>query len=476
MSRSSQAKRAARAKARAQQRARSAARARASNSSHRYDFPAGWADGVFDRMPYDEASWDEECEFHAAESSWADPGWLHPGQQHGDPRARAREVLTSGYIFRFRAVEALQELDPAVVTAEAEATLDELVRRWYAGGWLPDELVRNVRLSSDASVVELARWAIGAERATRTGERVEPVWQARWERAEPVTVPDAHWLDRWFRSRHDRNHAAGLQSLLHLVDLWQQGRQVETLIAPPPGIVPVGQAATTRRPATTDPRLERVRALLAKAESTDHEAEATTFTAKAHELMTRYSIDEALLAADAPTSDGPGMTRLPLDPPYADAKALLLQTVADSMRCRALYLKEFQLSTVIGFASDLEGVELLFTSLLVQSHRALTDAIKGAEPGSHRRSQSYKSSFLMGFTQRVGDRLTESNRLTYADESAGTFLPVLQSREEKVQRMVEERFTTGATRHVRVGSSAEGYHQGRQAGDAARLSAGAVER
>jgi hypothetical protein len=43
--------------------------------------------------------------------------------------------------------------------------------------------------------------------------------------------------------------------------------------------------------------LERVRALLAKAESTEFDEKAEALTEKAQELMTRYSIDAALLAA-----------------------------------------------------------------------------------------------------------------------------------------------------------------------------------
>jgi len=56
-----------------------------------------------------------------------------------------------------------------------------------------------------------------------------------------------------------------------------------------------------------NPLLERVRKLLAKAESagtTPPEAEA--LTAKAAELMAKYGIDRALLAAARPETDQPG--------------------------------------------------------------------------------------------------------------------------------------------------------------------------
>jgi hypothetical protein len=55
--------------------------------------------------------------------------------------------------------------------------------------------------------------------------------------------------------------------------------------------------------------LERVRKLLAKAEAagvTPAEAQAQALTAKAAELMAKYGIDRALLAAARPETDKPG--------------------------------------------------------------------------------------------------------------------------------------------------------------------------
>ena len=44
----------------------------------------------------------------------------------------------------------------------------------------------------------------------------------------------------------------------------------------------------------SDSRLATIRGLLAKAEATEFAAEAEAFTAKASELMARYSLDEAM--------------------------------------------------------------------------------------------------------------------------------------------------------------------------------------
>jgi len=52
--------------------------------------------------------------------------------------------------------------------------------------------------------------------------------------------------------------------------------------------------------------LEKVRALIAKAERTDVEVEKLAFMAKAQELMQKYRIDEeALIASGDPTSATP---------------------------------------------------------------------------------------------------------------------------------------------------------------------------
>ncbi|MDP9441581.1 MAG: DUF2786 domain-containing protein, partial [Actinomycetota bacterium] len=52
--------------------------------------------------------------------------------------------------------------------------------------------------------------------------------------------------------------------------------------------------------------LSRVRALLAKAESTEFAPEAEAFTEKAQELMARYAIDDPVLSRGlSPTSSTP---------------------------------------------------------------------------------------------------------------------------------------------------------------------------
>ena len=155
--------------------------------------------------------------------------------------------------------------------------------------------------------------------------------------------------------------------------------------------------------------LDRVRALLAKAESTDFPEEAEAYTAKAQELMTRHRIDHALLAATTGKRDHPVSRRVSIDNPYEVAKSLLLQVVAEANSCRAVWMKRFGLTAVVGFAPDLDATELLFTSLLVQATRAMTGAGSRTDAYGRSTTRSFRQSFLTAHASRIGERLSAAS-------------------------------------------------------------------
>ena len=68
--------------------------------------------------------------------------------------------------------------------------------------------------------------------------------------------------------------------------------------------------------------------------------EAEALSARAQELMAKYSIDHALLAAESGREETPGGRRIAVDNPYEAPKATLLQTVAQANRCRVVWSKE----------------------------------------------------------------------------------------------------------------------------------------
>jgi hypothetical protein len=153
--------------------------------------------------------------------------------------------------------------------------------------------------------------------------------------------------------------------------------------------------------------LAKVRKLLAKAEDPAcTPAEAESFTAKATELIAKYGVDRALLAAADPTTDSVGDLVVDVPAPYALDKAGLLAGVAGALRCRSVRRRAeggFAMH-LFGFVSDLERVELLYTSLLVQAAHGLAAA--PVPPWEH--VAAFRRSWLAGFAAVVARRLRES--------------------------------------------------------------------
>jgi hypothetical protein len=225
--------------------------------------------------------------------------------------------------------------------------------------------------------------------------------------------------------------------------------------------------------------LARVRALLAKAESTTFDAEAETFTAGAQALMARHSIDRALLAASAPgTRQDTGARRVGIDNPYENAKAVLLESVARANRCRTVWSRSLGFSTLIGQRDDLEAVETLFTSLLVQATRAMTSAGSRTDAAGRSRTRAFRQSFLVAYGQRIGERLQQTAQEQTRDAAAGAggsrLLPVLAARDEQVQQAVEEMFPELVQHRMRPVTDREGWLSGTGAADRAVLQVGAA--
>lgn len=276
----------------------------------------------------------------------------------------------------------------------------------------------------------------------------------------------------------------GAMAALDLI-VWLPPLQV---IGPRPGEATAATRETAARAAALDERiLSRVRALLAKAESTPYEAEAETFTAGAQALMARHSIDAAMLDAAQANRAGPQSIRIGIDRPYETPKAVLLDAVAQANRCRTVWSQHFGFSTVVGFGPDLRAVETLFTSLLVQSTRAMQREGTRQTAWGQSRTRSFRQSFLHAFASRIGERLSEATRAEVDAATAGedepgagvttggptarheALLPVLAARSRAVDDALEEMFPDMVQRTAGRISDAEGWHRGRAAADQATL-------
>ena len=155
-----------------------------------------------------------------------------------------------------------------------------------------------------------------------------------------------------------------------------------------------------------DPLLARVRKLLAKAEDAGvTPAEAQALTAKAAELMAKYGIDRALLAAERPETDRPADRVIDVGNPWARVQAHLLCGLASALRCQCVILPRPGPGSRIhmfGFASDLERTDVLYTSLLVQMWQGLAAA---QVPAWSRSPRAWRRSWLLGFATAVVARV-----------------------------------------------------------------------
>jgi hypothetical protein len=222
----------------------------------------------------------------------------------------------------------------------------------------------------------------------------------------------------------------------------------------------------------TDMMLDKVRKLLAKAEDPGcTPAEAAALNDKAAELIAKYGVDRAMLAASTPEADPVGDRTVSIYPPYALDKASLLGVVAHALRCRSVRIK--QRTTIgntygmhlFGCQSDLERTELLYTSLLVQASYGLAAAeVPPFEPLA-----TFRRSWLAGFTQAVGIRLREAERRASAEAETGdgpSVALVLADRGDRVIRRMSEaypRLGTAPPRRLMGSGAGHGYAAGQKA-------------
>jgi hypothetical protein len=348
-----------------------------------------------------------------------------------------------------------------------------LVAAWERG-WQPLDLVHVVR-RSQARLVPLLATAIGAQaRSAEAGQRAPAPWLDQLRAVADEALPGGSEGHLAALARATVGHRARLvdvwTDLLSLIGLLTAVPVLEQLVPPPSAW---GRTSPRSRP-DADPSergrlLNRIRTLLAKAENTEFAAEAETFTAKAQDLMTRHAIDEALLHGSADHAIEVRGVRVHISNPYPAEKVQLLSQVARANRSRAVWNEPLGLVTVVGTPVDVDQVEMLFTSLLIQATRAMAEA--GARRvGSFDRSASFRRSFLMSYAVRIGERLTETNEAATASYGSA-LVPLLLRQTTAVQEELDRLFPR--TRSARAGRyNRLGWDAGRAAADRAVFAAG----
>ncbi len=383
------------------------------------------------------------------------------------PEVARGVVLAAAEAFRF---ESREEYEQHVSRLEALGRhglrpLIERAMRWWVergldrawnSGWQPADVVRAISRSLSPAHAATVRSAVLDSATTRPEMRTDDRWAAQVE-AMSVEVP----TDDRVKASPDLALAVEALSLL--------------LYLPPlPGLSSGARPASGRN-GQAGSVLERVRALLAKAESTTFPDEAEALAAKAHELMARHAIDQAMLDADG--SDGRAVVvgwRIGIDDPYALAKSALLDRIAVASGCRSVWSKNMGFSTVFGTRDNLEMVEVLFTSLLVQATGTMLRAGSTKDRSGRSRTRSFRQSFLLAYANRIGERLSETTAKVVAEGAerhGNRLLPALARRDEAVDEAVRAAFPQLGQGGAAINNYA-GWLAGRAAAEVASLAVG----
>lgn len=335
-----------------------------------------------------------------------------------------------------------------------ERLADEILAR-ASGHWLPSEIVRQVRRRVRATAEHVVVSAVHSAWRRGGASVTDPAWAAEAASLEPpswrIDPAASSWPD-------DVDAAVGVLGVLsHL----------------PPLPECRGARRAAERATAQGRLLEKVRHLLSKAESTNFPEEAEALTAKAQELLARYSIDRAVVGGPDPARRSrAAFRRVWIDDPYVACKAQLLHVVAMVNRCRAVLIEQLGLATVAGHEDDLDTVETLFTSLLVQATTQMTALGSRTDIAGRSRTRSFRQSFLIAFAVRIGDRLEAAREATVsaALETHGKALvPILASRVHAADEAIAELFPDLSQRGAQA-TNREGWVAGTLAADLASLS------
>lgn len=212
-----------------------------------------------------------------------------------------------------------------------------------------------------------------------------------------------------------------------------------------------------------DKMLERVRALLAKAQGAATDEEAEAYTIKATELMAKYGIDKALASARQDKREKPDHRFVNIDNPWANRKATLFYNILLTFNCDAVRISRGSKTQlhVFGFEADLQVAEMLFTSLLLQGEHA---ALRARKPANVH-GRSFMTAFWAGFVNETISAVNQAYAKAKEEvvDKPGTDL-VLYDRKQEVANMVFLAHPNAKATKVYNKVNRDGYYAGQEAG------------
>lgn len=218
--------------------------------------------------------------------------------------------------------------------------------------------------------------------------------------------------------------------------------------------------------------LRKIQSLLAYAsdDSTPYDAEKQSAMELAEKLMARYGVEQAHLAASGAINDEIEQRKVILDNPYAVDRFYLLHCIAKPLRCKAVRFRRSGYAMLIGYHSDLDRIEMLYTNLLVQAFSQIVKVRpEGGIFGSAESTTAYRKSWLLGFANAVHARLNDAEARAAREapttgSTPGTAI-VLRDRSVEVDRAYREAFpnTSKSTRRLTGSGHQDGHAAGQRA-------------
>lgn len=222
--------------------------------------------------------------------------------------------------------------------------------------------------------------------------------------------------------------------------------------------------------------IDKIRGLMAKAESSEFEEERNAFLDKATELMAKHRVDMAMLQLAGNKADDPVETRLITLTYQHIPKQGFLAGTCTLFNIHAIRSGKKNVS-LIGHKSDLDMYETLFVGLELQLDRELTNV----QGDYYTATKSVRSSFAKGWVHRVISRMEthykkqEEEAIVSSGASESVSL-VLASRSERVEERYQEIYGMKprySYRRSNIGSHS-GYSAGYAAGGRADIGQGGI--
>ncbi len=194
-----------------------------------------------------------------------------------------------------------------LVDAGLSRCLERAVGEAWRRGWQPADLARVTERRLSPAHARVATTAIAAEAGRYPPSTVDAHWRSQLDELAHDAAPATNGRRAGGPATREIEIRRGVETLALLLHVPELPR----LCAPPGEATGAATFAASGIAASTDARvLGRVRALLAKAESTTFPDEAEALTTKAQELMARHAIDRAVLGTAAGQTGGPVGRRL----------------------------------------------------------------------------------------------------------------------------------------------------------------------